>query len=82
MNKMFIGFRFKRPVSRVGLGFYIVSLVSTGEQRAVMGDDFEAFIVKNGYASSNAVMGGCNVPSEILEELGFALPQTEVLAVC
>jgi hypothetical protein len=82
MKKQSIGFYYKRSVNPFSIGFYVVTLVSTGEQLPVMGEDFDAFIVENGYASATASMGGCDVPEEILAELGFTLPQEELTAVC
>ncbi|ADC48965.1 hypothetical protein BpOF4_04505 [Alkalihalophilus pseudofirmus OF4] len=68
MNKL-IGFIFQPEMNA-----FLVTLAATGEQLIIEVEDFDSFIVEQGFAARGAYLGGSYVNCEVIEELGFTLP--------
>jgi hypothetical protein len=73
MKQHFFGFQVMKPRHAFGVGYVKANLPHTGETIHIHNEEFASFFVENGYVSETAVMGGCEVPEEILIELGFTL---------
>lgn len=66
---LFVGFRYIAPKTSFGVGFYRVTDVETKQVIDVLSDDWDAFVVEQGFASRDAIMGGCAIPAETFSEL-------------
>ncbi|ARK31861.1 hypothetical protein [Halalkalibacter krulwichiae] len=78
MEKLFVGFHYVSAITS-----FVVTLPQKGESKVISYEDFRCFFVETGFVSSNAMLGGAYVETEILEEFDFDINGVEgVELVC
>ncbi|MBM7634933.1 hypothetical protein [Geomicrobium sediminis] len=56
-----VGFEYVPPVSQLGIGFYRVTVIATGERLHIAAPNWTNYVVAAGYVDRRAIMGGCEL---------------------